>query len=358
MDKPLPQEMKTVLAIEGRRIGPGQAVFIIAEAGVNHNGEIDLAKRLIDAAVDAGADCVKFQTFHAEAVVSKTAPKAGYAIKSTDPDETQLEMIRRLELSAGQHRELVDYCRRRGILFLSSVFDHQAIDLLDDLGLPAFKIPSGEIVNHPLLEDAAGRSKPIILSTGMSYLGEVEEAVRVIQRAGGDELALLHCLSNYPADPGQVNLRAMTTMSAAFGLPVGYSDHVGGNEVSFGAVALGACIIEKHFTLDRSMPGPDHAASLEPAELAELVKGIRNVEQALGDGLKRPMPDEENTRQVARKSLVAARDLPQGTKLTPEMVCFKRPGTGIQPAGLRCVVGRMTNQEITADELITWEMLT
>ena len=358
MDELMPRSAKSFLTIEGRRIGPGQPVFVIAEAGCNHNGEIDLAKKLIDAAADAGADCVKFQTFHAEAVVSKAAPQAAYAIKATGPDESQLEMIRRLELSAGEHRELVGHCREKGIMFLSSVFDHQAIDLLDDLGLPAFKIPSGEIVNHPLLEDAAGRSKPIILSTGMSYLGEVEEAVRVIQRAGGDELALLHCLSNYPADPGQANLRAMTTMSAAFGLPVGYSDHVVGNEVSFGAVALGACIIEKHFTLDRSLPGPDHAASLEPAELAELVKGIRSLEQALGDGLKRPMPDEENTRQVARKSLVAARDLPQGTKLTPEMVCFKRPGTGIQPAGLKCVVGRMTNQEIMADELITWEMLT
>ncbi|MBW2617786.1 MAG: N-acetylneuraminate synthase [Deltaproteobacteria bacterium] len=349
--------MKAFLNISGRLIGAGQPVFVIAEAGCNHNGEIDLAKRLIDAAADAGADCVKFQTFHAEAVVSKAAPKAGYAIKATDPDESQLEMIQRLELSAGQHRELVDYCRRKGILFLSSVFDHQAVDLVDDLGLPAFKVPSGEIVNHPLLEDVAGRSKPIILSTGMSYLGEVEEAVRVIQRVGCRELALLHCLSNYPADPGQANLRAMTTMSAAFGLPVGYSDHVVGNEVSFAAVALGASIIEKHFTLDRSMPGPDHAASLEPPELAGLVQGIRKVEQALGDGLKRPMPDEENTRQVARKSLVAARDLPQGTKLTPEMVCFKRPGTGIQPAELKYVLGRAITGEVRADELITWEML-
>lgn len=357
MAEATPRPFKSLLTVEGRRIGPGQPVFIIAEAGCNHNGEMDLAKSLIDAAADCGADCVKFQTFHAEAVVSKTAPQADYALKAVGPKESQLEMIQRLELSAGQHRELVAHCRRRGILFLSSVFDHQAVDLLDDLGLPAFKIPSGEIVNHPLLKDVASRAKPIILSTGMSYLGEVEEAVRVIQGAGGEELALLHCLSNYPANPSQANLRAMTTMGLAFGLPVGYSDHLVGNEVSFGAVALGACIIEKHFTLDRSLPGPDHAASLEPAELAELVKGIRRLEQALGNGLKRPMPDEENTRQVARKSLVAARDLSAGVRLAPEMVCFKRPGTGLAPAELKYVLGRETKQAIRADELIVWEML-
>lgn len=351
------QERKAFITIEGRRIGPKEPVFIIAEAGCNHNGEISLAKELINVAVEAKADCVKFQTFHAQDVASTMAHQAKYALKTIDQSKSHLEMLKKLELSADAHFELATFSQKKGILFLSSVFDHRAIDILDRIGVPAFKIPSGEIINFPLLEDAAKRGKPIILSTGMSYLSEVEEAIQVIQRCGCRELALLHCLSNYPADPNQVNLRAIVTLSTAFGLPVGYSDHVRSNEISFGAVALGACIIEKHFTLDRSLPGPDHSASLEPRELTDLVRGIRDLEQALGDGIKRPMPDEEDTRWVARKSLVAKRDLVAGTRLSLETVCFKRPGTGIQPRELKYILGRTINRDVKADELITWETI-
>ena len=348
---------KPCIEIAGRRIGAKERVFIIAEAGCNHNGDTDLAKRLIDVAAESGADAVKFQTFRAESLATEHAPKADYALETTDPGESQLEMQKKLELSPDQHEELIAYCRNREILFLSSAFDIESADLLESLRVSAFKIPSGEIVNHPLLEHIARKGKPIILSTGMSYLGEVEEAVHIIQGAGNPELALLHCTSNYPARAEDVNLRAMTTVATAFDLPVGYSDHTPGIEVSIAAVTMGACIIEKHFTLDRSLPGPDHQASLEPHELVELVRTIRNVETALGDGIKRPMLSEENTRQIARKSIVARCGIPRGTILTSDMVTAKRPGTGILPSQLRYVLGRSTNRDIAADEMITWEML-
>lgn len=349
--------MKTTIQIADRTVGPGQPCFLIAEAGVNHNGDLELARRLVRVAAEAGADAVKFQTFRAEALVSQSAPKAAYQLVTTDRGESQLEMLRRLELSPAAHRELLDCCRQQGILFLSSPFDEQSADLLEELDVPAYKIPSGEITNLPYLRHVAGKGKPMIVSTGMASLGEVQIAVQAIEEAGNPGLVLLHCVSNYPADPADVNLRAMTTMAQAFPWPVGYSDHVPGNEVAFAAVALGASVVEKHLTLDRAMPGPDHRASMEPHELAALVRGIRAVEAALGDGVKRPAASEASTAAVARKSLMAARDIAAGTVLTAELIAVKRPGTGLPPSKLESLLGRTVRRDLHEDTMLTLEDL-
>jgi len=340
-----------------RVLGPEQPCFIIAEAGVNHNGDVELAERLVDVAVEAEADAVKFQTFKANRVVSAAAPKAEYQLWTTDSAESQLEMVKRLELSPQAHRELQAYCQKRGVLFMSTPFDEGSVDLLDELGVPVFKIGSGEVTNWPLLKYIASKGKPVIFSTGMSYLSEVDAAVRVIRDAGCDQLVLLHCVSNYPADPMDVNLRAMHTMRTAFQVPVGYSDHTPGIEVALAAVALGACVIEKHFTLDRQLPGPDHRASLEPDELKAMVQGIRLVEQVLGSGRKVPAPSEADSIRVARRSLVAAHDISTGTVLTEEDLAIKRPGTGLPPAMQPYVVGRTARTAIPAGTLIRLEML-
>ena len=349
--------MKTVMEnvlIGERRVGAGEPVFIIAEAGVNHNGDTALARRLIDAAADAGADAVKFQTFKAERLVSPSAPKAEYQLQTTDPAESQFEMIRRLELSAEAHRELQDYCRRRGILFMSTPFDEESAGLLNELGVPAFKVGSGEVTNWPFLAHLARFGKPVILSTGMSYLGEVEEALGVIRREGPAGVVLLHCVSNYPAAPADANLKAIGTMAAAFRVPVGYSDHTPGSEVSVAAVALGACVIEKHLTLDRQMPGPDHLASIEPHELGALVAAVRNVEAALGDGVKAPKASESGVKAVARRSLAAAADLREGDRLERSSLRPLRPGTGLSPSLLEVVCGRRLRRDVKAGELISW----
>lgn len=343
--------------IGSRKVGAGEPTFVIAEAGVNHNGSLELARQLVDAAGGAGADAVKFQTFRAERLVSRTAPKAEYQRERTDAMESQLDMLLRLELPPEAHRELHSYCQQRGIIFLSTPFDTASADLLDELKVPAFKIGSGEITNWPLLEYVARKGKPVILSTGMSYLSEVDEAVRVIQRAGCGELILLHCVSTYPADPADANLRVIATMAAAFGVPVGYSDHTLGIEVALAAAALGACVIEKHFTVDRNLPGPDQRASLEPDELTVLVRGIRTVEAALGDGRKEPVAGEANTMAVARRSLVAARDLLSGTVLTEELIAVRRPGSGLPPAMRSCLVGRTVRTAVPAGSLLRLEML-
>ena len=349
--------MSDYIKIARRKISHRHPCFVIAEAGVNHNGDVELAKRLVDVATEAGADAVKFQTFKAERVVSATAPKAEYQLQTTDAAESQLDMLRRLELSPEAHRELQAYCQERGVLFMSTPFDEESADLLDELGVPVFKIGSGEITNCPFLEYVARKGKPIILSTGMSYLSEVDEAVRVIHDAGCDQLVLLHCISNYPADPADANLRAMQTMAIAFGVPVGYSDHTLGTEVAIVAVALGACVIEKHFTLDRSLPGPDHRASLEPDELTALVQGIRTVEAALGHERKEPAASEADTAAVARRSLVAAKDISAGTKLTEELIAIKRPGTGLPPSMRPYLIGHTVRMTIPAGALLTLEML-
>jgi N-acetylneuraminate synthase/N,N'-diacetyllegionaminate synthase len=342
--------------IEGRQVGPGHPVFIIAEAGVNHNGDPEMARQLVHVAVAAGADAVKFQTFRADSVASAEAPKAEYQVETTGNAETQLEMLRRLELSPEAHREIQAHCRRNQIMFLSTPFDEAAADLLEELDVPAFKISSGDLTNLPLLEHIARKGKPLILSTGMSNLDEVADAVKAVRGAGCDQLVLLHCVTNYPAGAADINLRAMRTMTEAFGVPVGYSDHTNGIEISLAAVALGACVIEKHFTLDRDLPGPDHRASLEPAELAAMVQGIRKIELALGDGRKVPTDAELKTAKVARRSLFAAENIPAGAKLTRQMISVKRPGTGLAPALTDSLVGRTARANIVADTMLSRDM--
>ncbi|HET6977572.1 MAG TPA: N-acetylneuraminate synthase [Pyrinomonadaceae bacterium] len=342
--------------IANKLIGPQQPVFVIAEAGVNHNGDLKLARDLIDVAVDAGADAVKFQTFRADLLATSEAPKAEYQLQTTGNAESQFEMLQRLELSSDAHRELQAYCRERGILFLSTPFDEESVDLLDALGVPAFKISSGDLTNSPLLEYIAGKGKPVILSTGMSELSELIEAVSVLNLGGCENPILLHCVSNYPAEPAESNLRAMQTMRAAFDLPVGFSDHTEGLDVSLAAVALGACVIEKHFTLDRTLPGPDHRASLEPAELRQLVQSIRRIESALGNGRKVPTASEVETAKVARRSLFASVDIPAGATLKREMVMMRRPGTGLSPAILSTLVGQHAVRDIAAGTVLEIDM--
>lgn len=345
------------VTVAGRPIGPGRPCFVIAEAGVNHNGDLRLARQLIDTAVQAGADAVKFQAYKAERLVTEAAPKAAYQVRATGGGESQLDMLRRLELRPEAQYELRDYCRQKGILFLSTPFDEESADILGDVAVPAFKIPSGEITNLPFLTHVAKKGRPMILSTGMATLGEVETALRAVESAGNREVILLHCVSNYPADPADVNLRAIPTMLQAFHFPVGYSDHTLGLEVPLAAVALGACVIEKHFTLDRALPGPDQQASAEPAELAALVAGVRKVEAALGHGRKVPAASESGTADVARRSLVAARSIRAGTSLTEDMIVIKRPGTGLPPALRTTLVGRVAKRDIPADAMISLEML-
>jgi N,N'-diacetyllegionaminate synthase len=338
-------------------IGDAQPTFIIAEAGVNHNGDLDVALWMIDTASRAGASAVKFQTFSTDRLVTRQAPKAAYQKHTTDAQESQYEMLKRLELSLADHERLFAHAQDRGLAFLSTPFDHASVDLLIELGVSAIKIGSGELTNLPLLEHVARQKRPIILSTGMAYLSEVEEAVRCVQAHSDAPLVLLHCVSNYPAREADINLRAMLTMRQAFGLPVGYSDHTVGVSVAVAAVALGACVIEKHFTLDRSLPGPDHRASLEPDELRAMVRSIRDVEAALGDGIKRPAVNELGTARVARKSVVSQIDIPSGATITAEMLAIKRPGTGIPPRDVTRVIGRTARVAIPADTVLEWEMI-
>ena len=345
------------LNIADRRVGPGEPCFIIAEAGVNHNGRPEMACELIDLAVQAGADAVKFQTFNADQLATYDAPKADYQLETSDTSESQHEMLRRLELSRETHQELMNYCWKQGILFMSSPFDEESTNLLVDLGIEVFKIPSGEITNLSFLAHVARMGKPMIVSTGMACLAEVQTAVRTIENEGQQSMVLLHCVSSYPTDVADANLRAMQTMAKAISRPVGYSDHTLGIEIALAAVALGACVIEKHFTIDRKLPGPDHRASLEPEELATLVRSIRIVEAALGHGRKEPAACEANTAAVARKSLVAAREIPVGTVLTEDMIGVKRPGTGLKPAMRTRLIGRTTRSTIPVDTLLTLEML-
>lgn len=343
--------------ISNRLIGDAEPCFIIAEAGVNHNGDINLAKKLIDAAKAAGADAVKFQTFKAENVVVKDAQKAEYQKETTGVGESQYGMLKKLELTEEDFRELADHAKEKEILFLSSPFDKESVDLLYELDVPAFKIGSGEITNFPLLKHIAKKGKAIILSTGMATLGEVEEALNVIRSEGVEKVILLHCVSNYPARIEDVNLRAMETLKQAFKLPVGFSDHTLGITASIAAVALGACVIEKHFTLDRNLIGPDHKASLEPDELKEMVKTIRDVEKALGNGVKIPTKEEEEIKRIARRSIVAKVDIPKGTTITEDMMDAKRPGRGIEPKSIDIIVGKKAKEDIRKDEIVTWKMI-
>ena len=353
--------------------------YIIAEAGVNHNGDMNLAKRLIDVAAEAGASAVKFQTFRAEQVVSRHAPKAEYQTRTTGQAESQFEMIRKLELTETDHEVLIAHAQARGTVFLSTPFDVPSLHLLTKrFGLQTIKIPSGEITNAPFLLAIARVSQRVILSTGMSTLAEVEAALGVLafgftsptsaapqrggfeqafvsetgQQALRDRVTLLHCTTEYPAPFDEVNLRAMDTLAAAFRLPVGYSDHTSGIHISLAAVARGARVIEKHFTLDRTLPGPDHKASLEPGELRELVRQIREIEQALGDGIKRPTASEWKTRDAARRSLVAAKTIQAGEMFTEENLSCKRPGAGIRPSSYWQVLGQTAIRSYAVDEAL------
>lgn len=329
--------------------------LIIAEAGVNHNGDIELARELVRVAATAGADMVKFQTFVADKIAATSAPKADYQLASTGSAETQKDMIARLELSRVDHEQLIEECRQHGIAFFSTGFDAESIDMLVELGLDRLKIPSGEITNLPLLRHYASKGLPIILSTGMASIGEVEAAVEVLTGGGisRSDIVVLHCNTEYPTPMVDVNLRAMTTLGAALDVEIGYSDHTAGIEVAIAAVALGARVIEKHFTLDREMPGPDHKASLEPDELRHMVNAIRNVEQALlGDGVKRPSPSEFKNRVIARRSLVAAKPIATGEPFTSDNLTSKRPGDGISPMRWDEVIGQLAPRSFAADEVI------
>jgi len=331
-----------------------QKVFIIAEAGVNHNGCIDTAKKLIDVAVVSGADAVKFQTFKAENLVSKTAQKAEYQKQITDIKESQFEMIKKLELDIDTHKELITYCKSKNIMFLSTPFDLESIDMLNALGLEIFKIPSGEITNLPYLRHIGALKKEIILSTGMADLGEIEEALNILINAGTErnKITILHANTMYPTPMEDVNLRAMQTIGSAFDCAYGYSDHTLGIEVDIAAVAMGATVIEKHFTLDKTMEGPDHKASLEPDELKIMVKSIRNIEIALGSCIKKPSKSEQPNIEVARKSIMAKIPIKKGDLLNENNLVVKRPATGINPMRWDEVIGKIAEKNYQEDELI------
>ncbi len=330
------------------------SVFIIAEAGVNHNGSIDVAKKLIDVAVDAGADAVKFQTFQSENLVVKSAEKASYQKQNTNVDETQFEMLKKYELNFEEHKELFSYCRNKNIIFLSSPFDHESINLLNNLGLKIFKIPSGEITNLPYLRHLGKLKKQIILSTGMSTLDEVRSAVDILVNSGTkkNNITLLHSNTEYPTPFEDVNLKAMITMGNELNIDFGYSDHTLGIEVDIAAVAMGANCIEKHFTLDRSFPGPDHKASLEPNQLKNMVSSIRNVELALGNGIKKPSKSEIQNIKIVRKSIVSKTKIKKGDILSEENLAVKRPGKGLSPMSWDEVIGSVSTKDYDKDEFI------
>jgi N,N'-diacetyllegionaminate synthase len=329
-------------------------VFIIAEAGVNHNGSIELAKKLIDVASESGADAVKFQTFKADKLVSKSAQKADYQKETTDKTESQFDMIKKLELDLDTHKALISYCKTKNIMFLSTPFDHDSIELLNDLGLEIFKIPSGEITNLPYLRHIGKLNKKVILSTGMADIGEIEDALDVLISSGTkkENITVLHANTMYPTPMEDVNLKAMVTIGNTFDIAFGYSDHTLGIEVDIAAVAMGASCIEKHFTLDKTMEGPDHKASLEPNELKAMVKAIRNIELALGSGIKKPSLSEMPNMQIARKSIVAKLDIKKGEVLSEEKITIKRPGNGINPMRWDEIVGTIATKEYKEDELI------
>lgn len=331
-------------------------IFIIAEAGVNHNGDLNTAKKMVDKAVIAGVDAIKFQTFKASNLVTKDAKQANYQINNLGKETSQLQMLEKLELSYREYIELKIYCDMKKIMFLSSPFDLESIDFLNSIGMPIFKIPSSEIDNVPYLIKIAKLKKKVILSTGMSNLSDIEFSLNILKENGTKDIVVLHCNTDYPTKMEEVNLLAMQTIENAFKVPVGYSDHTQGIEVAIAAAALGAKIIEKHFTLNKNMNGPDYKASLEPFELNNMVKAVRNVERALGDGIKVQTPSEKINRAVARKSLVAKVFIKSKETFTEENVCVKRPGTGISPRNWSYVIGKKAKRDFEKDELIDYKV--
>lgn len=346
-----------MIQIGNRTIGKDSAVFIIAEAGVNHNGDVGLAKRLIDVAYESGADAVKFQTFKANKLISSRAPQGDY--RSTGVD---IKLIEKLELSLQHYIELIEYCQDLDIIFLATPFDFGSVNLLEKLNASAYKISSSDLTNLPLLKHIASKQVPMLLSTGMGYLSEVEQALLAISSVMDDKpinhlpVVLMHCVSHYPAPMNEINLNAIKTLSDTFKLPVGYSDHTRGVEAAIAAVVMGACVIEKHYTLNRNFPGPDHKSSVEPDDLRFLVESIRNIETALGDGVKRPANCEISAIQISRKSLVAACDISTGDVITKDMLEIKRPGIGIEPKYYDLILGKKAVGDILEDEVLTWEM--
>jgi len=328
--------------------------LIIAEAGVNHNGDMELARRLIDIAADAGADMVKFQTFNAERLVTSQAKKAAYQISNTGVDESQYNMLNQLELSCEMHKMLIEHCQKRSIKFFSTAFDIESINLLDELGLESFKIPSGEITNLSYLEHIGSFGKPVILSTGMATMDEIGTALDILADAGTprSKVTVLHCNTEYPTPMSDVNLRAMLNIKNTYNVDVGYSDHTLGIEVAIAAVALGAMVIEKHFTLNRNLPGPDHKASLTPKELKAMVLSIRNIEQSLGDGIKKPSKSEMLNRDIIRKSVIAACDIKKGELFSEDNLVVKRPGNGVSPMRWNEVIGHKASRDFIKDEMI------
>jgi len=363
------------IKIGDRLVGDGEPCFIIAEAGVNHNGDVKLAKKLVKAAKDAGADAVKFQTWITEEVLTKNVEKAGYQKELTGNDESQFDMVKKLELSFDDYKDITEFCKREGIIFLSTPNDKQSADFLNKLGVPAFKIGSDDLTNIPFLQYVAKKGKPIIISTGMATLDEVREAYESIKNIN-EKIIFLHCTSSYPAAIETVNLRAIDTLRREFGTPVGYSDHTMGIDVTIVAVAFGACVVEKHFTISRSLPGPDHKASIEPDELKEMVYDIRNIEKRLsegesienilsgfkhvevmlGTGIKSPTNSEKDIMPFVRKCLVARANIRKGTVLTDNIVTIKRAGAGgLEPKHLSKIIGKKTKMDISKDEMITWD---
>lgn len=345
-----------VVRIGDRMVGEGAPVYIIAEAGSNHDRDLDQAKRLIEVAAEAGADAVKFQTFLADKIVAETPTRAAYLDTVLPPGKTMSELFRELELPREWHAELKTYAETCGLDFISTPFDHEAVDLLDGLGVKAFKVATYELWHLPLIRDIASRGKPIICSTGMADIGEVQEAVKAVRSVGNDQLILLHCVVNYPPPFAQLNLRAIETMRRTFGVPVGWSDHTPGWLAPVVATALGAAVIEKHYTTDRTRPGPDHRFALEPDELAAMVRAIRDAQAALGDGVKRMAEAEADLYVTARRSLFAARPIEAGTVLTDDDVAILRPGTGIEVRELPHVIGRVARRRIERHEPLAWEM--
>lgn len=356
--KRLKDDKMVEVEIGKNRIGPNRPVMVIAEAGVNHNGDMDLARTLIDAAVEARADAIKFQSFVTEDLITPETPKANYQVQTTGDAGSQYKMLKALELNAEQHDGLRKHCDEQGITYLCTPYENTSVDMLDRLGVSGFKIASTDTTNIPFLRYVASKKRPVILSTGMSTLGEVELAVEALRFGGlNDGVVLLHCTAEYPAPIDEVNLRAIQTMENSFGCPVGFSDHTPGIGASPWAVAVGACMIEKHFTLDRKMVGPDHRASLEPDELSELVKTIRDIEAALGDGIKRPMPSEIPNKPLMQKSLVTKCPFQAGEVITEEGLTCKRPGKGLSPAWFDRVVGKKAKVDISTDEILTLEKI-
>jgi len=345
-----------MIKIGGKLIGEGQPCFIIAEAGANHDRKLPQAKELIAVAKEAGADAVKFQTYSAETLYSKKTPQFSY-LKKLEKNKSTYEVIKENELPRQWQEELAKYAKHRGIIFISTPFDKEAVDQLDQIGVLAYKWSSFEIVDLPLLKYAASKGKPMILSTGMCNLTDIKDAVETVYSVGNRQVILLHCISLYPTKPKQVNLRMMDTMKATFRVPVGLSDHTLGISVPLAAVARGACVVEKHFTLSRKLKGPDHPFALEPKELKEMVRGIREVEQALGSSKKKMLPEEKEMAKLARRSIIAKVDILQGTKITEDMLITKRPGWGIRPKSLHLVIGREAKKDIEKDDIITWEMV-